>query len=221
MRVNGAGRGKLAVVDVVVWSDYLCPWCYVHVPRVRHLEAAHGANVQWLPYELHPHIREGGLRLEVAYGKGDEEVARQTMARFAAIAEENGQPFEPPTRVRPTRKAHTVAVMVGGQTPGRFGEFHDGLFEAIWVNDQPVDQIDWLVEQGSAFGLDADEVRSVLDADGLAPVLAASRDKAHELGVTGTPATMFPGGFVLPGLQDHDVIDRIGGKIAARLAGES
>ncbi len=204
-----------------MWSDYLCPWCYVHVPRVRHLEAAHGANVQWLPYELHPHIRDGGLRLEVAYGKGDAEVARQTMARFAAIADENGQPFEPPSRVRPTRKAHTVAVMVGGQAPDRFAEFHDGLFEAIWVNDQPVDETDWLVEQGSGVGLDADEVRSVLDADGLAPILAASRDKAHELGVTGTPATMFPGGFVLPGLQDHDVIDRIGGKIAARLAGDA
>lgn len=211
-------HGQTGCVNVVVWSDYLCPWCYVHVPRVRHLESAHGAEVTWLPYELHPHIREGGLRLEVAYGKGDADAAAKVLAQFEAIAADNGQPFSPPSRVRPTRRAHTLAIMVGGQQPGRFERLHDRLFEAIWVNDEPVDEIDWLVERGTEAGLDGGEVASVVGSDGLATVLAASRDKAHEMGVTGTPATMFEGGFVLPGLQDHEVIDRIGAKLAQRSA---
>ena len=42
--------------SVEYWADYICPWCYLALDRVAHLVTAHGADVQWRPYELHPEI---------------------------------------------------------------------------------------------------------------------------------------------------------------------
>ena len=38
------------------WADYICPWCYLALDRVDHLITAHGVDVVWRPYELHPEI---------------------------------------------------------------------------------------------------------------------------------------------------------------------
>ena len=49
------------LVEAVVWSDYLCPWCYVGRDRTAAIEDL-GVQVTPLPYELHPEIPPEGRR---------------------------------------------------------------------------------------------------------------------------------------------------------------
>ncbi len=41
-------------LTVQMWSDYICPFCHIGRERVAYLEREYGAQVQWLPFDLHP-----------------------------------------------------------------------------------------------------------------------------------------------------------------------
>ncbi len=41
-------------LTVQVWSDYICPFCHIARECVAYLEGEYGAQVQWLPFDLHP-----------------------------------------------------------------------------------------------------------------------------------------------------------------------
>jgi predicted DsbA family dithiol-disulfide isomerase len=43
----------VAGLDVVVWSDLCCPWCYLGQDRTAHLRSL-GCTVTELPFDLHP-----------------------------------------------------------------------------------------------------------------------------------------------------------------------
>ena len=205
-------------MDVAIWSDYLCPWCYLGQRRATRLAERHGAVVTWLPYELHPEIRDGGMTVATAYGKGDDEVAARAMSRFAAMASVEGLPFAAPERVRPTRRAHQTALVVQRQAPEGFESFHRDLFDAIWVRDDDIEDIGVLATLAGRHGADTTEVERVLARDELLPAIGASMLSAVEWGVTGTPAYLFEGAFVLPGFQDEEVFDRIVDRLANQSA---
>lgn len=40
--------------QVTVWADYICPFSYVALERAAWLERRYGAEVEWLPFDLHP-----------------------------------------------------------------------------------------------------------------------------------------------------------------------
>src|SRR5688500_16602448 len=56
-------------MEAVVWSDYLCPWCYAGLDRSARLEAELGVTVTPLPYELHPGIPLEGVPSKSRYSR--------------------------------------------------------------------------------------------------------------------------------------------------------
>lgn len=205
-------------VNVAVWSDYLCPWCYLGQSRAAQLEADHGADITWLPYELHPELPDGGRAVVDVYGRGDPARAARAMDRFAAMCAEEELDFVPPTTVHPTRRAHQVALLVGHRDPDGLARFHRDLFRAVWVADADCEDLDLLAELASGTGVDGDEARTVAERDELLPAVHASMGRAQEWGITGTPAFLFEGTFVLPGYQPAEVVDQIASRVAERLA---
>ena len=77
---------------VQLWSDYICPWCYLGRDRTALLRSV-DVDVIQLPFELHPELPPGGRavptsgRLAAVYGSIQRECA------------EVGLPFNPPTHV--------------------------------------------------------------------------------------------------------------------------
>lgn len=207
-------------MDVSVWSDYLCPWCYLGQRRAAQLVDDHGASLTWLPYELHPEIRDGGRAVVDVYGRGDPARAGRAMDRFVRLSDEEGLEFNPPTTVHPTRRAHQVALLVGHRAPDGFAAFHRDLFSAIWVDDADCEDLDLLAQLAGRAGADPDEARAVAAGDELLPAVHASMGRAQEWGVTGTPAFLFAGAFVLPGFQPADVVDQIARRVGERLTDE-
>jgi len=180
-------------VNAVVWSDYLCPWCYVGQDRTALLQSL-DVEVTVLPYELHPEVPVGGRPLQVRY------------RAVAAECEAVGMPFRPPTVLPNTRRVLTTAEWVRRSTePVVFEALHAALFRAYFAEGLDIGDPDVLNALVRGAGADPDAVDTAAGTAWLDESMAAAR----EAGVTGTPAWQLSTGFVIPGVQSREFYERI------------
>jgi len=157
-----------------------------------------GVGVTPLPFELHPEIpKEGRPANPSRYG------------RFVELSAEAGLPFTAPERVANTRRALASAELVRQQWPDAFVALDRSLFRAYWAEGIDIgdpDEVDALV---GAAGADAAAVRQAVEGGLVDEALDASRARAIEIGVTGTPAWLIDGRFLVPGYQAPDLFERV------------
>ena len=56
---------------IEVFSDYVCPWCYLGSARVARLQKEHGVQVKFVHFPLHPDTPQEGKSLEALFaGRG-------------------------------------------------------------------------------------------------------------------------------------------------------
>ena len=194
---------------VTVWSDYLCPWCYLGLDREQQLEDL-GIEVVIRPYELHPEIPAGGREIQAG---------GRTAAVFDHVGrecEEVGLPFVRPRRSPNTRKVLEAAEHVRLTQPPVFPGLHRALFAAHFAEGRDIEDPDVVDELIVACGGDPAPVRGAVE-DGVAhAALRASMVEAMDHEVTGTPAFLMPSGFVIPGVQDRDTMHRVATRLLER-----
>ena len=196
-------------MQVTVWSDYLCPWCYLGLDREQQLVDL-GIDVVLRPYELHPEIPVGGRELREG---------GRTAAVFDHVGRECemvGLPFVRPTRSPNTRDVLGAAEHVRLTQPHAFEALHRALFRSHFAEGRDIEDTAVVDELIASSGGDPVPVRAAV-LDGTAQVaLRASMDEAYEHEVTGTPAFLMPSGFVIPGVQDRETMQRIAERLLAR-----
>jgi predicted DsbA family dithiol-disulfide isomerase len=167
-----------------------------------------GVEVVALPYELHPEIPVEGLTLRERWGARYEE-AKGMYARIEAACADAGLPFRRPERIPNTRRVLQTAEAVRRRHPEAFAALDRSLFDAHFVEGRFLGDPDVLDELVTAAGAPAAEVRAAVETGELRPALRESMEAAMEAGVTGTPAWLFDGKFLLPGAQPRDVVRRV------------
>jgi predicted DsbA family dithiol-disulfide isomerase len=198
-------------VRATLWSDYLCPWCYVGQHRDGVL-AEVGIAVEHLPYELHPKIPPEGKRV-----RPDGRLT-PTLDRVEAECEAAGMPFRRPTRMPNTHRALATAEWVRHHHPEAFAAVHRGCFAAQFVTGDPLDDPDVVDQIVGTAGAPADEVRAAVDARLAEPLIEASMERAREVGVASTP-TWVLGEMALPGIFDEATFRRWATRLAQRSTG--
>jgi predicted DsbA family dithiol-disulfide isomerase len=199
------------IVLVEVWSDVVCPWCYIGKRRFESaLERfAHGDEVQvrWRSFELDPRApfrRSGTMADHIALKYGisrDEAAARlQGLNRLAA---EEGLVYDlARTQGGNTFDAHRL-IHLGYEAGERTGaSVKEALLEAYFVKLLPVSEPDVLLEVGAGVGLDEHEIRATLESDRFAAEVRADEMDAKNLGCTGVPFFVIDRAFAVPGAQD-------------------
>jgi predicted DsbA family dithiol-disulfide isomerase len=187
-------------VRVTVWSDYLCPWCYLALDREALLEEL-GLDVVIRPFELHPEIPLHGTELQ----EGGRTAA--VFDRVGAECESVGLPFVRPARSPNTRDVLATAEHVRRTQPEAFSALHRALFEAHFVDGRDLGDPDTVDDIVRAVGAepgrdDAAVVESIADA--------------RDAGVTGTPAFLFESGLLVPGVQPREQLTRWVEKMSAK-----
>jgi predicted DsbA family dithiol-disulfide isomerase len=200
-------------VRVDIWSDVVCPWCYL---GKRRFEAALGAfehasevEIRWRSFELDPRapsVRDGdqAARLASKYGLSIEQ-ARMAQDRLTALAAAEGLQYRL-DRTRPgnTFDAHRLIHLAGDR--GRQSEVKERLLAAYLCEGQAIGDTAVLLAEGVAAGLNPADVSQVLDGDAYARDVRADEIEARDRQITGVPFFLIDGAFGIPGAQDDETM---------------
>jgi len=203
-----------ARAELVVWSDYLCPWCYVATVRLERLQAEFGDRLalEWRTFLLRPQP-DPSRTLDAfrAYTQSWRRPAEEPDApAFRPWATDEG----PPSHSVPP---HLVAKAAATLGPDAFHAMHARLLRAYFEENRDVTNARTLLALWCDVGLPEAEFVRVGEPAMLDRVIAEHNDAVRR-DVGGVPAVMMVGiDTPMTGALPYDTYRRW---VERRLAGE-
>jgi predicted DsbA family dithiol-disulfide isomerase len=167
------------------------------------LERRFGAQVNWLPFDLHPEYPPEGLprqELIERYGPGMTERMREF---FAA----RGLDYNPHADVVPNTMS-ALRLTELARDLGLHRELHDRLMDAYWAEAQNIGDPEVLRTLSHEIGLPADEVDDVLESDRYRDRVVDSTRQAVTVGANAVPAFVLDQRLLVLGAQPEDVFEQ-------------
>ena len=214
-------------MKIEIWSDVVCPWCYIGKRRfetaLSEFEHAESVDVRWRSFELDPTApfrRSGNMaeHLAAKYGM-DVDVAAERLESMNALGAAEGLKYDlARTQAGNTFDAHRLVHLGYEQDSATGGAVKEALLHAYFEDLQPISEPDVLLGVGVAVGLDRADVTKTLESDRFAAEVRQDEAEAAALGCTGVPFFVIERKFSIPGAQDADTIRIILDRAWARLA---
>jgi predicted DsbA family dithiol-disulfide isomerase len=211
--MSRCGPRLVGSVRIEVWSDVVCPWCYI---GKRRLEAAlarfpHRDEVEvvWRSFQLDPGIPEGQTRatlpaLAAKLGRPVEEV-RAMMRHVEETAAGEGLQYDLASGVSGnTLAAHEVVHLAAER--GLQEAVQERLLHAHFEEGRSVFDVDSLAALAGEAGLDEAEVRAALADHRYRPAVLDDIRTARELGATGVPFFVVDRRYGAAGAQPADLL---------------
>lgn len=200
----------MAILEIDVVSDVVCPWCLIGTRRLDDALATFPeieANVVYHPFLLDPTAPPEGaeLRDHLARKYGNPE---PMFRRVEAVARESGiaLDFEKVRRIVSTVRAHTLlrhALPKGTQRA-----LADSLFLAYFTEGRDISAMDVLIDLGVTHGFTESEVITTLEAPEELHATRQEAASAAEGGVSGVPYFIFGKRFAISGAQPIEVFKK-------------
>lgn len=203
-------------MQVDVWSDVVCPWCFVGLANLdaalADFEHADEIEVVLHSFQLEPDAPPVDDRayeeiLAAKYGQPVEQI-RAMQQRLVDLGAERDIDFRFDTLRRAnTFNAHRLLHLAARH--GRSMELKKRLGRAYFTDGELVSDHDTLERLAVEVGLDADEVRRVLDGDEFGDEVRRDLASAGRIGVSGVPFFVVDGRLGLSGAQPAEVLGRV------------
>ena len=201
---------------VEIWSDVVCPWCYVGKRRFEQALAQfpHRDQVEvvWRSFELDaqaPAERVGDYA-ELLAAKYGVPVARgqEMIDTMTATAAQEGLDFRfDRARVGSTFDAHRLLHLAGER--GVQDAVKERLMRATFTEGEPIGDPEALVRLAAEAGLDAEEAREVLAGDRYAEQVRADERDAQRFGISGVPFFVVDRTYGVSGAQPAEVLRQV------------
>ena len=209
-------------VDVEIWSDVVCPWCYIGKRRfeaaVTELADEVDIDIVFRPYQLDPTASPGKAGPVIdAYAKkfGGLERAQEIIDHVTAVAADSGIAFRLDRALRAnTLLAHRLLWLA--KATGHQIALKERLLQAYFIDGLDTGDPDVLATCAAEVGLDHDRVRAFLDSDDGAAEVRAELRTAAELEITAVPTFVFDGKWMVPGAQDSDTFVQVLRRVIAK-----
>ncbi|ALA58364.1 putative thiol oxidoreductase, DsbA family, FrnE subfamily [Nitrospira moscoviensis] len=205
-------KGDAMAFTIDVFSDLICPWCYIGKRRLSQALAQLGPDmeteVHWRPFQLNPAMpREGMDRQAYRTAKFGSWARSQALdAQVARAGVEVGIQFDFDRMARTpnTSLAHRLVVL------GRQEKVEDAvverLFRAYFTEGYDIGNADVLVAMAVKSGIDGETARRYLDSDEAVRELQAEEARARNLGITGVPFFVLNDVHAMSGAQPAEVL---------------
>jgi len=200
-------------MQVEIWSDVVCPWCYLGKKRFERALAdfEHGDQVQvvYRSFELDPTAPEGVTtptveRLAEKYGMSPSE-ADQAQRQMEERAAADGLTFRMAgLRSGNTRDAHRLLQLA--KEAGLQGELMERLQRAYFTDQESIFDHAALTRLATETGLDRDNVAAVLASDRYTDHVETDERMAQALGATGVPLFVIDRKYGISGAQPPETI---------------
>ena len=201
---------------VEIWSDIVCPWCYI---GKRRFEAALAAfphrdevEVVWRSFELDPgapqeRIGDYAQLLADKYGVPVEQ-GQQMIDTMTTTAAQDGLVFRfDLARVGNTFDAHRLLQFAHER--GMQDAVKERLVRATFTEGEPIGDHETLVRLVTEVGIDADEARAVLASDRYADAVRADEAQARAYGISGVPFFVVDGKYGVSGAQPVEALGQV------------
>lgn len=209
-----------ARLTIDIYSDVMCPWCIIGYSQLKKglalLDGEVEAEVRWLPFELNPQMPPEGEGQEEhiarKYGRTPEQAA-SNRGQMHAIGERAGYSFAyagegdaPKAMMWNTFGAHKLLkwalIEHGAAAQTRLKQ---ALFDAHFQQRRNVSDPEVLAHVAAACGLERSAARAAIDDEALGAIVRHEESAAYDMNITGVPAMVVNGKFLIPGAQEPEV----------------
>ncbi len=198
-------------MKVEIWSDVVCPWCYIGKRRFEAAVEQADIHVElvWRSFELDPEASsapEGSLAEELAlkYRMSVEE-ARGMMDHMTRTAAREGLSFDfERARRGNTLDAHRLLHLA--RERGKQSKMKERLLRAYFTEGRAIAERGELATLAAEVGLDAGEVEKVLSGPDYVDVVREDEDRARSLGIRGVPFFLIDETLAVSGAQSTDLM---------------
>lgn len=208
-------------IDIV--SDVVCPWCIIGYKQVEKaltmLEQPVEAEFHWHPFELNPNMVPEGEdtaeHIARKYGSTPEQ-SKANRQRLSDIGDSVGFAFNygDGMRIYNTFKAHKLLTIFGSERGWHAQtELKLALFKAYFQNRRDVSDEDVLLDIAEAQGMDREAAAAWLADDALTQTVRNEQAYWLDQNITGVPAIVFDGKFMVPGAQSAETFADVIAKV--------
>jgi predicted DsbA family dithiol-disulfide isomerase len=199
-------------VKIEVWSDIVCPWCYIGKRRLESALAGfdHEVEVEWKSFQLDPTFPRGKAvpvyeALAEKFGGGDVDNVRGMTERVSALAAVEGLHYDYEHAVMVnTFDSHRLAHHAKSQGLGP--EMHERLMRAQLIEGENLGEVDTLVRLAEELGVEG--AGPVVTSDRYTSDVEADIREARLLGANGVPFFVLDRKYGVSGAQPVEVFQQ-------------
>jgi predicted DsbA family dithiol-disulfide isomerase len=226
MTVQSQPRTLVRPIEIEIFSDVVCPWCFIGKRRLeealRRLAAsgsqAASPRVQWRAFQLNPWLPPTGMERNEYVSRKFGSAAGGVYTRVAAVGSQVGIgfAFDRIARQPNTVDAHRLIRLAGEEQ--RQDAVVETLFQAYFLEGADLSSPAVLLGLVQRAGLDPQRAQACLSDEGTRAAVLDEDREARELGVEGVPFFVFNRRLAVSGAQEPEVllaaINRAAGEVA-------
>jgi predicted DsbA family dithiol-disulfide isomerase len=196
------------MMKVEIWSDVMCPFCYIGKRRfekaLEQFPAREGIDIVWKSFQLNPGMKTDpgkNINQYLSEVKGwSLAQAKQANDYVTRMARESGLNYNfAKAVVANSFDAHRLVQLA--KANGKGDAMEEQLFKAYFTEGKNIADHDTLILLATAVGLDHDAVKKVLTGNEYADAVERDIYEAQQIGVRGVPYFVLNDRYVVSGAQ--------------------
>ena len=191
-------------LKVTVFSDYICPFCYIGFYRVEQLKKKYDLEVEWLPFEIHPETPKEGTELKnLPFPKDYLDMMK---ANIKKLADDVGISLKLSDKLPNSRLALYLSEFA--RKNGKFEVFHKLVFDSYWMDGKDIGDQAFLLDLADTIGLKRNEILDYISSEEPKSELTKSLKDLRQYGINGVP-TFIIGDKIVVGAQPYEVFMKV------------
>jgi predicted DsbA family dithiol-disulfide isomerase len=205
-------------IKVEIWSDVMCPFCYI---GKRHFEQALASfegkdqvEVEWKSFQLDPTVPhdlqyDGDIYQYLAEKKGwSYEQSVQMHQHVVDMAANAGLKYDF-SRAKPANSLRAHLLIQLAKSKGLGDEMEEALFKAYFTEGRDFGNVDELMSLGQEIGLEEEDMKAALQSEELVNKVTAEIQEGQQLGLTGVPFFVVDRKYGISGAQPVEAFTQV------------
>lgn len=198
-----------------VFSDPVCPWCFIGKRRLeralREIPEVKRPQIRWRAFMLNPDMPPEGMErnayLALKFGSSQRAMELYDTIAQAGYQEDILFAFGEIYRTPSTVLAHRLIGLAGER--GVQESLVESIFSAYFLKGMDIGKVENLLTIAVQAGLDEDETVRFLGSDQGADTVLAEHNLAQRIGINGVPCFILHGRYGVSGAQSPEVLQRM------------
>ena len=201
-------------IEIDVWSDVVCPWCFIGRRRLQKAIAQHSGGreviVRHRAFQLQPNARDVVRTDEMLAQKYrvDKDHVAAMQANVCSIADGEGLCYDL-TETLSGNTADAHRLILWAEEIGKGDQLLEVIYSAYFEKKQSIFTHDELIALATSIGINGIEAKALLQSDRFADQVNEDQDLARQLGANGVPFYVIDMKFGISGAQPQEHFDSI------------